>query len=1100
MGLFDTILKKIGLRADTTIDPDLARRIEELNRKQSLPSTEKVQAPTAARRAAERVFAEKREIPVKEVLSLFPFPITQVASTAIRKNPETRGGLFGSAFRLFAGSLARSAIRGGLDKAQEEAQQSIPGIEPRSELAKGLIGEETITPLSTGPVAKTSTRGLERLGVDPEIARKGGILGSAGLALMIDNPFVGGAGKGGKIAKEAAEEVAKKIAKEGGETVAETGSKLFHGTSGGKLKVDDLGNINFTRNADLAKNFGDESISVPMEKFNVKEFTTKEEMFDAAADITTKQKLIDEGVDVLSSGDQQIGINTKKIADLTNKELRPSPKLQKIEDLINDVPPPKKTRKFITSARELLPKANKIAGQYVPRSTDELAMKAKNFIAENFEEAEKLALTGSDETAVAVASELLKKYALDAEAATDPAVATALYDKAAEIANTIAPKLTEQGRAIQAASILGRLTPEGQVRFAAKEIQRFNEKNPLKKIPELTGEQAQRIAKEMRDIEKMENGVDKAIRFQKLQEEIQDMIPSPLIKKITSIWKAGLLTGIKTQGLNLFSNLSHGVSEAIKDVPAALVDNAASLFTGRRTKTLTVRGAGGGVKEGFEKGAQYIKTGFDERNIGAKLDYKRVNFGKGIVAKAFQAYTQTVFRALGASDQPFYYGALSRSLMDQALAQGKNQGLKRKELVENAYKIVENPTEEMIRYGVADATTAVFQNKTKLGDAARQIQKIPGVGEIILPFGRTPSAVAMQIINYSPVGIAKTIIENIGKGKFDQRLFSQGIGRGLTGTAMLAIGTYLAKEGMIALDFPMGDEREEELQKEEGVKNNSIKINGKWRSPTILGPLGNLLLIGGHTQRALEESGSPTEALSMAMLGGISSFTEQTFLTGLQNAVNAVTDPERYAKSYLPNLISSFVPTIVSDVARATDPLERRAENTEQKVKARIPGLRQELEPQVTVLGEERARVGNPLEVMLDPTRPSPVTETPVTNELRRLMDEGFRVSPTKLGTRKGFDGLTQEENTELWKYAGEITNDKLLSLFSKPAYQELSDDKKAKIVEDIVDKSKTNARAAFIIKLTDGLEGEELKSRLSELKESGVLTSEVFTQYKKFR
>src|SRR3990167_1989961 len=133
--------------------------------------------------------------------------------------------------------------------------------------------------------------------------------------------------------------------------------------------------------------------------------------------------------------------------------------------------------------------------------------------------------------------------------------------------------------------------------------------------------------------------------------------------------------------------------------------------------------------------------------------------------------------------------------MDQALAQGKNAGKKGKELVAFAENLVQNPTEEMIRYGVADATQAVFQNKTALGNAARTIQKIPGIGEIILPFGRTPSAVAMQILNYSPIGVAKTIIENIGKGKFNQRMFSQGIGRGLTGTAMLFIGVEMAKKG-----------------------------------------------------------------------------------------------------------------------------------------------------------------------------------------------------------------------------------------------------------------------------------------------------------------
>lgn len=759
----------------------------------------------------------------------------------------------------------------------------------------------------------------------------------------------------------------------------------------------------------------------------------------------------------------------------------------------------KRTRGFIESTKGVIPKADKIAGQYIPRSTSELAIKARNFVLDDIVAAEKMALTGTDDKAVAVASELLKKYADDALRA-ETGTANALYDKAADIANTIAPKLTEQGRAIQAAAILGRLTPEGQVRFAAREIQLFNELNPTKKIPELTGEQSKRIIEEMKAIGEMSDGVERAIRFKNLQNEIQDLVPTPLMKKVIAVWKSGLLTGIKTQGLNFFSNLFHGVSEIAKDVPAALVDRAAALFTGERTKVATARKVFAGLKEGIIKGKRYFVTGFDERNIAAKLDYKRVNFGKGKVAKAFQIYTQIVFRSLGAGDQPFYYAALSRSLMDQALAKGMNKGLRGKELVKFAEKIVDSPTEEMIRYGVADATTAVYQNQTKLGEAARKIQQIPGVGEIILPFGRTPSSVAMQIINYSPVGIVKTILENIGKGKFNQRLFSQGIGRGITGTGAIFIGMELAKEGMISLDYPQGDEREQKLQQVEGVKPNDIKIDGKWRSPIILGPGGNLLLIGGHLQNAIETTGSPTEALSKGVFGSLGSFLEQTFLTGIKNSVNAVVDPERYAKSYLPNLVASFVPTLVSDIARATDPLERRAETTPQRIQKRIPGARRGLEPQIDILGKERESVGNPLEILIDPTRPSPITRTPVTIELRRLMDLGFRVSPTALGNRRGYKVLEQEENTRLWKLAGGIVNDKLTSLFGNEVYQKLEDDEKGKIIEKIVRQAKINARAGMAIELTEELERDELRTKLSELKEGGLLTRDVFSKYLELR
>jgi len=256
-----------------------------------------------------------------------------------------------------------------------------------------------------------------------------------------------------------------------------------------------------------------------------------------------------------------------------------------------------KERGYITSVKTVAPKATRVSGQYIPRSTDELSIKASNLIKDDIATAEKLAREGTDENAVAVASELIKKYSGDAAKAGTKGEADLLYDKVADIANTIAPKLTELGRAVQAASILGRMTPEGQVRFAAKTIEHFNQANPTKRIAGLTGAQVEKFSKEAKEIFEMPDGLERAQRYQKFQQEISDLVPTPLMKKLTTIWKAGLLTGIKTSGLNIFSNLAHFTAETVKDVPAAAVDSVASLFTGQRTTTATLRGTGKGIKE-----------------------------------------------------------------------------------------------------------------------------------------------------------------------------------------------------------------------------------------------------------------------------------------------------------------------------------------------------------------------------------------------------------------------------------------------------------------------------------------------------------------------
>src|SRR3990167_8981178 len=117
------------------------------------------------------------------------------------------------------------------------------------------------------------------------------------------------------------------------------------------------------------------------------------------------------------------------------------------------IAPEKIERGFITSVKEAYPEI-KVAGQSVPRSTDRLAIKAKNLIKDDIMAAEAIARTGTDDDAVAIAAELIKHYGDEAGKVTNAATKSALYDRAADIANETARKLTEQGRSVQAASIL----------------------------------------------------------------------------------------------------------------------------------------------------------------------------------------------------------------------------------------------------------------------------------------------------------------------------------------------------------------------------------------------------------------------------------------------------------------------------------------------------------------------------------------------------------------------------------------------------------------------------------------------------------------------
>lgn len=796
---------------------------------------------------------------------------------------------------------------------------------------------------------------------------------------------------------------------------------------------------------------------------------------------------------------------------LTPEEVQRGRELLKLAETKKTMASAPKERGFITSVKEQFPNnTDTVAGQYIPRPTDPLAIRAQNLVMDDIKTAEQIAMSGSDDTAVAVASQLIKHYGEQAAGAADAATKAMFEEKMANVANTIAPKLTDAGRTVQAASILGQLTSAGTVRFAAGEIAKYNDMvraskgqslSFMKEIPELSGKQASKLFEAAKEIEATTDPAEKLLKTQKLRDEIGNLIPTPLWEKVVSVWKAGLLTGIKTTGVNIFSNVVHAGMETVKDVPAMVVDSVASLFTKERTLTLNVKGEGGGIMEGMKKGWQYFKTGVSERDISSKFDLvKKVNFGDSAVARGIQTYEETIFKMLGAEDQPFYYGAKARSLYDQAGAQAKNLGLKGADATEFVGNLVQNPTDEMLKYAAIDAETAVFQNKTMLGDVGSAIQrKGKLVGNIVVPFARTPASIMTQVVNYSPVGIVKTLAENIGKGRFDQRLFAQGMGRGIVGTSIVWLGTELIKNNLMTLDYPTG-EREQELWKLEGKQPNSIKIDGKWRSVNVLGPGGTLLAIGAHFQDALNSTGSVTGAIVQGAAGGLKSFVGNTFLQGVNQFTEVLNDPGRYADAYFGNLLGSVVPTLVKDVGGAMDTTQRNARSVLERVQARIPYLREKLQPQITTLGNELQRGGNFWETMADPSRPSKVLDSPVITELQRLSTAGFKVSPTLLGDKNGYSSLTPAQNTELLQRAGQVTESKLTNLMNDPRYIQLPDDQKAKVVDDFVNKSKTLARAEKVMALTAGLTGDSLTSKLSEFKKSGLMTRDVFDTYQALR
>jgi hypothetical protein len=344
----------------------------------------------------------------------------------------------------------------------------------------------------------------------------------------------------------------------------------------------------------------------------------------------------------------------------------------------------------------------------------------------------------------------------------------------------------------------------------------------------------------------------------------------------------------------------------------------------------------------------------------------------------------------------------------------------------------------------------------------------------------------MQAINYSPVGIVKTIIENIGKGKFDQRAFSQGLGRGITGTGIFATGAALMNKGMLTLSSPK-DAKERNQWELEGKKPNSIKWGDRYVQAGSLGPIGMTMLVGGYYQKALNETGSQTEALSQAVAGLGKSLVDQTFLKGVSGFLDAINDPTRYASNIYENTVGSTVPTIIGDIARSKDSVQRETNGAIESFMSRIPGQREKLSPQVDVFGKGVPRGEGAFGTMVDFMRGNNIRnqDNPVVNELSRLIKGGENGTPNEITAKQKVNGqdieLDQAKVNDMKKFVGSKAESIYKDFMNTGYYKALPDDKKAQELSNINSDIKTLAKHELLKDTGDFKTEQQIKDSVKD-------------------
>lgn len=451
---------------------------------------------------------------------------------------------------------------------------------------------------------------------------------------------------------------------------------------------------------------------------------------------------------------------------------------------------------------------------------------------------------------------------------------------------------------------------------------------------------------------------------------INRAVPTPKQNTAIAVWKAGLLTSPVTHMKNLASNTVMAGLELAKDAPATVADRFLSAFTGQRTKDFAPMTDLGAMGRGAAKGLREAKLEMQGVPLGETLNKFDLNRELNSGSPILDAYVNGVFRSLRAEDRVYRMSALERALEEvQRTQRGK--------------PITDETMAEAIKVSEEASKYATFNNQSPLAKAAAGFKRPLGaVGDVIIPFAQTPANVASATLDYSPFGFIKSVRDGVKAAQGSnlltaterralQRSSAEAFGRAATGTAIITTGYLMAKAGILTGARPQtASERQSDALA--GKQENAIHLPGSdnWRSVGGISPFGNLLALGANLHELYRDPDlSPVDAA----LGGLASVgttvTEQSFLSGLQQAQDAMHDRKSLTGA-AERQVATVVPSGLGAIARTLDPTVRQPRTFGDAVKARIPGLSKQVPAAIDQFGRERTRGGSALSPLYDITQP----------------------------------------------------------------------------------------------------------------------------------
>lgn len=462
--------------------------------------------------------------------------------------------------------------------------------------------------------------------------------------------------------------------------------------------------------------------------------------------------------------------------------------------------------------------------------------------------------------------------------------------------------------------------------------------------------------------------------FEEIYETLAKKVPMTALEKFNSVRKIGMLSNIKTHAKNFFSNLAMMLTRKSDDAVANLLEKG--LKQENRTRRLGWS---------FTEHGRNIRNVVDEATDRARMELQRVgkfDISNSSILRARDPFQSKILqpinklsrlnsRLLEAEDSLFFTRAFRDNLGQIMTARGMNE-----------------VTDEVYDLAMKRGMEAVFRGKNRMSEVINSLKHTRSkafntAADIVMPFSETPSNILINSLQHSPFElgrVAADVFMNLrGKSNVEAAEIINKLSKAITGTGLFALGMYLGNSGLASSKFEYQGKRGKAEQiagnQENALHIGDLSISFDWLQPAAVPILAGVRF--AEMDDVKDEEGKELSAdqkvfeyaynLTSFLMSGMDTFFEQSFMQSLGEAL-AQERGERLSAatgallSIPQQAVSQAIPTVVGQLARTIDPIQRQTKGDTDtqtainKLLSKIPGASTMLEPQLDAFGQEVRR------------------------------------------------------------------------------------------------------------------------------------------------